>query len=152
MFCDVTWHPAGNPGGDTETSSMTIASAALNYCGLETMLHLTCCNLSKAEVTRHLDRARDLGIRNILALRGGKISIILPVARSLGSSTIFDLDPPIGEDWNPPADGFRYAVDLVRHIRQNYGNHFTICVAGYPKGHPDAVSYQDDLKHLKEKV
>ena len=68
---------------------MTIASAALNYCGLETMLHLTCCNLNKAEVTRHLDRARDLGIRNILALRGGKISIILPVARSLGSSTIF---------------------------------------------------------------
>ena len=50
---------------------MTIASAALNYCGLETMLHLTCCNLSKDEVTKHLNRARDLGIRNILALRGG---------------------------------------------------------------------------------
>lgn len=25
LFCDITWHPAGNPGGDTETSSMTIA-------------------------------------------------------------------------------------------------------------------------------
>ena len=25
LFCDVTWHPAGNPGGETETSSMTIA-------------------------------------------------------------------------------------------------------------------------------
>lgn len=25
LFCDVTWHPAGNPGGDTETSSLTIA-------------------------------------------------------------------------------------------------------------------------------
>lgn len=50
---------------------MTIASAALNYCGLETMLHLTCCNLSRDDVTKHLNRAREMGIRNILALRGG---------------------------------------------------------------------------------
>lgn len=71
LFCDITWHPAGNPVGDTETSSMTIASASLNYCGLETMLHLTCCNLSKDDVTKQLDRARELGVRNILALRGG---------------------------------------------------------------------------------
>ncbi|CAG0925028.1 unnamed protein product, partial [Notodromas monacha] len=42
LFIDVTWHPAGNPAGETETSSMGIANAALNYCGLETMLHMTC--------------------------------------------------------------------------------------------------------------
>ena len=77
LFCDVTWHPAGNPGGDTETSSMTIASAALNYCGLETMLHLTCCNLSREDVIKHLNRAREMGIRNILALRGGKSCLCL---------------------------------------------------------------------------
>jgi len=131
LFCDVTWHPAGNPGGDTETSSMTIASAALNYCGLETMLHLTCCNLTREEVTKHLTRAHELGIRNILALRG---------------------DPLNGEDWNPSPDGFHYASDLVRHIRDLFGNQFCICVAGYPTGHPEATSYHDDLLRLKEKV
>lgn len=62
---------------------MTIASAALNYCGLETMLHLTCCNLSKADITRHLDRARELGIRNILALRGGTSSATSLDVRSI---------------------------------------------------------------------
>ena len=52
------------------------------------------------------------GIRNILALRG---------------------DPPVGqEDWEGNADGFNYATDLVKFIRANFGDHFNICVAGYP--------------------
>lgn len=73
LFCDITWHNAGNPGGDCETSSMMIASASLDYCGLETMLHMTCCDMTKEEVTRHLHRAREVGVKNILALRGGKL-------------------------------------------------------------------------------
>ncbi|XP_076030198.1 methylenetetrahydrofolate reductase (NADPH) [Oratosquilla oratoria] len=132
LFCDVTWHPAGNPAGDTETSSMSIANAALNYSGLETMLHMTCCMQTKAQITQHLQRAKSLGIRNILALRG---------------------DPPHGdESWSPPEDGFHYAVDLVRHIREEFGDYFIICIAGYPTGHPEAESYESDLQHLKEKV
>ncbi|XP_063880009.1 methylenetetrahydrofolate reductase (NADPH)-like [Scylla paramamosain] len=132
LFCDVTWHPAGNPGGDTETSSLTIAGAALNYCGLETMLHMTCCSMTKSEISHHLQRAKEVGIRNILALRG---------------------DPPIGhDDWVAPENGFSYAADLIRHIRKEFGQYFVLCVAGYPNGHPEAVSYEDDLHHLKEKV
>ena len=77
LFIDITWHPAGNPGGDTETSSMAIASSALNYCGLETMLHLTCANLTKDQVRAHLDKAKSLGIKNILALRGGQFGYFL---------------------------------------------------------------------------
>ena len=72
LFCDVTWHPAGNPGGDQETSTMAIASAALNYCSLETMLHVTCANQTKAVITGHLQKAKKMGIKNILALRGGR--------------------------------------------------------------------------------
>ena len=71
LFCDVTWHPAGDPGSDKPTSSITIAGTMLNYCGLETMLHITCCEQTKDEITAHLNRAKDLGIKNILALRGG---------------------------------------------------------------------------------
>ena len=75
LFCDVTWHPAGDPAGDKETSSMTIASAALNYCGLDTMLHISCANTTKATVTKHLIKAQTLGIRNVLALRGGELQV-----------------------------------------------------------------------------
>ena len=46
----------------------------------------------------------------------------------------------------------KYATDLVKHIRDEWGSEFTVCVAGYPQGHPDAKSYEDDLLRLKEKV
>ncbi|KAG1655790.1 Methylenetetrahydrofolate reductase [Nymphon striatum] len=130
LFCDITWHSSGNPGGDQETSSMAIASAALNFCGLETMLHFTCCDMSVDQVQTHLDRAKCLGIRNILALRG---------------------DIPDGCEKTSKND-FRYAVDLVRFIKEVYGDYFIICVAGYPSGHPDAISYHEDLMYLKSKV
>jgi 5,10-methylenetetrahydrofolate reductase len=48
--------------------------------------------------------------------------------------------------------GFPYASDLVSFIQEQFGGYFTICVAGYPLGHPEAVSFEKDLIHLKEKV
>lgn len=72
LFIDVTWHPAGDPGSDKETSSMIIANTAVNYCGLETILHMTCCNQTKDDITGHLQKAKRLGLKNIMALRGGE--------------------------------------------------------------------------------
>ncbi len=40
------------------------------------------------------------------------------------------LDPPVGEEWDPKKSDFRYGVDLVRFIRQYFGDYFVICVAG----------------------
>uniref|UniRef100_A0A8C0Q904 Methylenetetrahydrofolate reductase n=1 Tax=Canis lupus familiaris TaxID=9615 RepID=A0A8C0Q904_CANLF len=130
LFIDVTWHPAGDPGSDKETSSMMIASTAVNYCGLETILHMTCCCQSREQITGYLHKAKRLGLKNILALRGD----------------------PVGDQWEEEEGGFSYAADLVRHIRSEFGDYFDICVAGYPKGHPDAGSFEADLKYLKEKV
>ena len=42
----------------------------------------------------------------------------------------FVADPPIDEEWQAPEDGFCYATDLVKYIRKEYGDYFTICVAG----------------------
>ena len=132
LFVDITWGAGGNPGGDTETSSIKIAETSVQYLGLETMLHMTCVGAGKDEITGHLDKAKRLGLRNILALRG-------------------DL-PTTEETWEFMPGRFNYGTDLVKHIRDQYGDHFTVCVAGYPGGHPDAVSYEEDLRHLKEKV
>lgn len=109
---------------------MMIASTAVNYCGLETILHMTCCRQRREDITGHLHKAKQLGLKNILALRGD----------------------PIGDQWETEEGGFNYAADLVKHIRSEFGDYFDICVAGYPKGHPDAGSFEDDLQHLKEKV
>ncbi len=132
LFVDITWHPAGNPAGDTETSSMMIAHSALNYCGLETMLHMTCVGSSPEQIRGYLDKAKRLGIRNILALRG---------------------DAPNDENkWQMQEGGLNYASDLVALIREHFPDDFTVVGAGYPSGHPEASSYEDDLLSLKKKV
>ena len=72
LFCDITWHSAGDPSSDKPTSSMKIAAVMKNYCLLETMLHITCCGQTKESMKQTLDKAKQMGIRNLLALRGGK--------------------------------------------------------------------------------
>ena len=95
-------------------------------------MHITCTYMSREKVKASLDRAKELGIKNLLALRG---------------------DPPRGAtDWVAVENGFNYAADLVRFIREEYGDFFCICVAGYPEVHLQAKSREDDIRHLKEKV
>jgi len=73
-----------------------------------------------ARVNEALKEAHENGIRNIVALRG---------------------DPPHGEEeWTQDEGGFACALDLVKYIRQNYGSEFGISVAGYPEGHPNAIT------------
>lgn len=132
LFCDITWKTAGDNYSENVNSTMSIADTMLNYCGLDTMMHMTCVGLSKQAVFDILDRAKTRGLKNILALKG-------------------DL-PPSCDTWSPVYDGFNHASDLVSFIRQHYGDYFVICVAGYPTGHPDAPSYENDLLFLKKKV
>lgn len=95
-------------------------------------MHLTCNTSDKAQIREVLEECRARGIRNVLALRG---------------------DPP-RDRVLPPLEqrAFKYATDLVRMMREEYGDYFGISVAGYPYLHPDCPSYEDSLLHLKEKV
>ena len=63
----------------------------------------------KKKLDEALHDAYQAGCTNILALRG---------------------DPPRErEKWEATAGGFRYAKDLVKYIREKYGDHFDIGVA-----------------------
>lgn len=126
-WIDVTW----GAGGSTASMTLEICCTAQQFIGLETMMHLTCTNMPRKEIDDALAKAKAGGLHNILALRG---------------------DPPRGEEWKQMEGGFGYAVDLVRHIKAEYGDHFCIAVAGYPEMHADAESKQKDLEHLKAKV
>ncbi|KAI8097425.1 methylenetetrahydrofolate reductase-domain-containing protein [Halteromyces radiatus] len=127
-FISCTW----GAGGSSQERTMAVCSTGQIVNGVETLLHLTCTNMEKENIDIALKKAKETGIQNILALRG---------------------DAPRGHEyWTPIENGFNHAVDLVRYIRQNYGDYFCIGVAGYPEGHMDAVSKEQDLIHLKEKV
>eukprot|EP01029_Cantina_marsupialis_P022206 TRINITY_DN5412_c0_g2_i1.p1 TRINITY_DN5412_c0_g2~~TRINITY_DN5412_c0_g2_i1.p1 ORF type:complete len:597 (-),score=203.32 TRINITY_DN5412_c0_g2_i1:321-2111(-) len=128
LFIDVTW----GAGGSTSKRTIEIVQKLQKYAGLEVMMHLTCTNLPISMVKDALEAAKDAGVQNILALRG---------------------DPPKGsEKWEATEDGFNYAIDLVKYIRQEYGDYFGIAVAGYPEKHVESKSYEEDIKFLKQKV
>ncbi|TPX35953.1 methylenetetrahydrofolate reductase [NAD(P)H] [Synchytrium microbalum] len=127
-FIDVTW----NAGGSTSDLTLDICTTSQSVYGLETCMHLTCTNMPREKVDIALKGAKDAGIQNILALRG---------------------DPPRGQEhWEAVETGFAHASDLVGYIRQQYGDYFCIGVAGYPEGHLDNPSKDDDIKQLKLKV
>lgn len=126
-WVDVTW----GAGGSTSQLTLEICHTSQNYIGLETMMHMTCTNMPREALKDGLQKAKESGIQNILALRG---------------------DPPRGETWKQIEGGFANAIDLVRFIKEEFGNWFGIAVAGYPEGHAESKSYEEDLKFLKAKV
>ena len=129
-FVSVTYGAMGN----TQANTLRIVEEIKRKIGLEVAAHLTCVAHSRGEIERILTTLHAKGIENIVALRG---------------------DPPQGEtQFKASPDGFHYAAELVRFIRQHpqLGKAFDLSVAGYPEGHPECKDKQKDLEHLKRKV
>ena len=127
LWVDVTW----GAGGSTFDKTLDICGHLTQVMGLDVLMHLTCTGLTRERVIESLDKAKEYGIRNILALRG---------------------DPPAGvQDWTPVENGFTYATQLVAFIRERYGDYFCIVVAGYPEMHMTQTDRDLDIKYLKEK-
>ena len=129
IFVDITW----GAGGCTRDLTMAISEYTQTYFGVDALMHLTCTNLTLSNLKDILKNARELGIQNILALRG---------------------DPPKGAlQWEPISGGCNNAIDLVKLIRKEHGEYFGIAVAGFPEGHPHSKeSLQDEVRYLKQKV
>jgi len=60
-------------------------------------------------------------------------------------------DPPPGEAFQPAADGFSYANELIAFVREK-GYPFCIGAACYPEGHLESASREAELAHLRAKV
>ncbi|MCC6909297.1 MAG: methylenetetrahydrofolate reductase [NAD(P)H] [Phycisphaerales bacterium] len=126
-FVSVTY----GAGGSTRDRTRELVLRLRRDTTLTTVPHLTCVNSSRREIAEILQSYVEGGVENVLALRG-------------------DL-PPGAEHFEPPADGFRYASDLVAFIRKEFPA-LGIGVAGYPEGHPETTDKMLDLDNLKRKV
>merc|ERR1719478_1830887 len=128
MWIDVTW----GAGGSTADTTLSLCETAMDVTGLDVLMHLTCTNVTIDTTRQVLQRCKEKGLCNILALRG---------------------DPPANAaEWTATEGGFSHAVDLVRFIRKEFGDYFCIGVAAYPEGHIDAESFDKDLQFYKDKV
>ena len=65
-FCSVTY----GAGGSTRETTLAIVDRIQRDQHLTAMAHMTCVNATQEETAAVLNRARSLGIKNILALRG----------------------------------------------------------------------------------
>lgn len=117
-------------GGSTRDRTIELVTGIRADYQIEAMAHLTCVGASWQDLKGILQRLRDGGIENVLALRG---------------------DPPADQKtFTPHPDGFTYADQLAASIREN----FDFCLGGacYPEVHPEADDAQADLVNLKRKV
>ena len=156
-WIDITFHRetlAETAGADGRTERHTlrrrpgtvgISAAIRSRYNVEVVPHLICGGLSRYDIEDALIDMDFLGLHNVLALRGDK--------------------SPHEEHFTPHPQGHARAVDLLRQVMaMNRGEFvdglvdechhstFSAGVAGYPETHADAVSPEDDILRLKEKV
>ncbi len=119
-------------GGGRRDQTLDIVRRIQEDYGLPGLAHLTCVCHSRREIREILDELKRNGIRNVLALRG---------------------DPPRDRpDWTPGPDDFHYSHELCAYIRDRFDDWFSIGVAGFPEGHPQAPDRTTDRRFLKQKI
>ena len=126
-FMSVTY----GAGGGTSNYTLDIAKNILDKYGVPVLGHLTCVSSDRQTVTAQIERMKELGIKNVMALRG-------------------DLTPELMESDRSKWE-YRYAVDLIRQLKESGGD-FCIGAACYPEVHPESANQKEDILHLKEKV
>lgn len=118
-------------GGSTQDRTLEVISSVRKKYKVPVATHLTCVGSTVDQLRSYLERARILGVDNVVALRG---------------------DPPKGETaFRPVEGGFAYANQLVEFIRSEFSD-MGIAVAGYPETHVEAPSPEIDLANLMRKV
>jgi methylenetetrahydrofolate reductase (NADPH) len=121
-FMSVTY----GAGGGTSAYTVSIAKHIKDDFSVTPLAHLSCISSDKADVREKLGQLKELGIENVLALRG---------------------DLP--KDFKGNLD-YKYANELVEDIRA-FGD-FCIGGACYPEGHPESKTLFSDIENLKRKV
>ena len=124
-FFSVTYGASGR----TRESSGALLEHILTRTDVPAIAHLTCVGASEEDLDGVVRRLLDIGVRDVLALRG---------------------DPPEGEpDWRPHPQGYTTASELVQLLRRVEAQRFgtpdgdgprplSIAVAAYPGGTFDA--------------
>jgi methylenetetrahydrofolate reductase (NADPH) len=113
-------------GGTNKGRSIEICRE-VKKSGHDIMTHFTCIGSTREDIKKYLGEYIDLGIENILVLRG---------------------DFP--EGWDTTKGEFDHADELLAFIRRQFPG-LCMAAAGYPEKHIMARSFDEDITHLRSK-
>ena len=120
-FISLTYGAGGN-----ENKSFNLLKN-IKDAGINVMPHFTCITSTKENIEKDIKKLTELGIENILALRGD-----------------------IPQDKSLMKHDFHYANELVSFIKEK--TNLSVGVAGYPEGHIESPDLKTDIDNLKRKV
>lgn len=125
-FASVTY----GAGGSTRDRTVRITETIATDTTLTPVGHLTCVGQTRDEMRHVIGQYAGAGVGNVLALRD-------------------DPAEGLGAEWIATEGGLDHAVELVEMLR-DLGS-FSVGVAAFPEGHPEAVDLESDAKVLLAK-
>ena len=116
-------------GGKPREATIELVSR-IQGLGIPAAAHMTAIEASRADITGALQLVAGRDIENLVLLRG---------------------DVPKEPGFRRPADGFRYAADLVAFVRTRAPG-LSLAGACHPEGHPETRDLAREVEHLRAKV
>ena len=113
-------------GGSNRNTSLNIVKELKNNLKQPVMPHFTCVCSNKEYIENYIKEIENLGITNILALRGDEPQEIEVCYRD-----------------------FKSALDLIKYLKKH--SELEYAVAAYPEKHPKAKSLNQDIGILLKK-
>lgn len=125
-FISVTY----GAGGSKSKKTAAIASYIQNELNIDALAHMTCVGNKTEDIEQVCEELAVANVSHILALRGDR--------------------PAAMTDEQYSARDFQFASGLVKYLKRSTSFH--VSGACYPEKHFEALTLEDDLLHLKDKV
>jgi methylenetetrahydrofolate reductase (NADPH) len=117
-------------GGSTYQGSYELVKKLMSYKNVKVVAYFAAYGLGPDTIIRFLNGYKELGVETILCVRGD--------------------EPQEDPDFTPHPECFQHTTELLPFVRERFD--FCTGIAGYPEGHKEAVSFEEDIQFLRQKV